>query len=58
MPSRPALEPTQPSIQLAPGALSPGIKRQRREADYSPPTSAEVKEMWIYTSTPPYTFMA
>jgi hypothetical protein len=24
----------------------------------SPPTSVEVKKMWIYTSTPPYTFMA
>jgi hypothetical protein len=24
----------------------------------SPPTSAEVKKMWIYTSTPPYAFMA
>jgi hypothetical protein len=23
-----------------------------------PPTSAEVKKMWIYTSTPPYAFMA
>jgi hypothetical protein len=26
---------------------------QGREADHSPPTSAEVKKMWIYTSTPP-----
>jgi hypothetical protein len=25
---------------------------------YSPPTSAKVKKMWIYTSTPPYAFMA
>jgi hypothetical protein len=23
----------------------------------TPPTSAEVKKMWIYTSTPPYVFM-
>jgi hypothetical protein len=29
-----------------------------READVSPPTSAEVKKMLIYTSTPPYAFMA
>jgi hypothetical protein len=28
------------------------------EADHSPPTSAEVKKIWIYTSTPPYAFMA
>jgi hypothetical protein len=43
---------------LLPGALSPGVKRQRREADHSPPASAEVKKIWIYTSTPPYAFMA
>jgi hypothetical protein len=29
-----------------------------KTADHSPPTSAEVKKMWIYTSTPPYVFMA
>jgi hypothetical protein len=40
------------------GALSPGVKRPGREADHSPPASAEVKKMWIYTSTPPYAFMA
>jgi hypothetical protein len=34
----------------------PGVKRQGREADHSPPTNAEVKKMWIYTSTPPYIF--
>jgi hypothetical protein len=36
------------------GALSPGVKRPGREADHSPPASAEVKK----TSTPPYAFMA
>jgi hypothetical protein len=40
------------------GALSPGVQRQGREADHSPPASAEVKKTWIYTSTPPYVFMA
>jgi hypothetical protein len=40
------------------GALSPGIKRPVREADHSPPASAEIKKMWIYTSTPPYAYMA
>jgi hypothetical protein len=29
-----------------------GVKRPGREADTSPPTSAEVKKVWIYTSTP------
>jgi hypothetical protein len=32
--------------------LFPGVKRQGREADHSSPTSAKVKIMWIYTSTP------
>jgi hypothetical protein len=31
-------------------ALSPGVKWQGREADHSPPASAEVKKLWIYTS--------
>jgi hypothetical protein len=35
-----------------------GVKRQGRAADHSPPTSIEVKKMWIYTSTLPYAFMA
>jgi hypothetical protein len=39
------------------GSLSQGIKQQRREADYSSTTRAEVKKMWIYTSTPPYVFV-
>jgi hypothetical protein len=34
---RPGMWPTQPSIQRVPGALSPGVKRQRREAEQSPP---------------------
>jgi hypothetical protein len=56
--SRPVLEPTRPPIQWVPGALSPGVKRAGREADHSPPASAEVKRMWIYKSTLPYAFMA
>jgi hypothetical protein len=39
-------------------ALSPGIQRPWREADHSPLASVEVKKMWIYTSIPPYAFMA
>jgi hypothetical protein len=35
--------PTQPPIQWVPGPLSPGIKRPGREADHSPPSSAEIK---------------
>jgi hypothetical protein len=51
--SRPVLGSTQPPIKWI-----PGLKRQGREADHSPPTGAEVKKMWIYTSTLLYVFMA
>jgi hypothetical protein len=44
--SRMALVPTQPPIQFVPGALSLGLKWPGREADHSPPSSAEVKE-WV-----------
>jgi hypothetical protein len=49
----PALGPSQPPIHWL-----PGVKRQGREADNSPPFSAEVKNTWSYTSSPPYAFMA
>jgi hypothetical protein len=35
-----------------------GVKRTGRESDHLPPTNAEVKNTWIYTSIPPYVFMA
>jgi hypothetical protein len=35
------------------GGFSPEVKRPRREADNSPPASAEFKEIWLYISTPP-----
>jgi hypothetical protein len=56
--SKPDLGPTQPPIQWISGTLYTGVKRPGREEDYSLPTSVEVKETWIYTSTPPYVFMA
>jgi hypothetical protein len=56
--SRPAVRSTKPPIQWVPGLLSPEVKRPGREVNHSPPTSAEVKKMWTYTSTPPYAFMA
>jgi hypothetical protein len=46
------------SCQWVPETLSLVVKQQRREADHSPPSSATVKNAWIYTSTPPYIFMA
>jgi hypothetical protein len=42
--SRLALGPTQPPIQWVSRSLSLGVKRPGREADYSPPSSTEVKE--------------
>jgi hypothetical protein len=41
--SRPALRPTQPPVQWVPG-LSRGKVRTGRDADPSPPPSAEVKK--------------
>jgi hypothetical protein len=39
------------------GVLSIGLKRQGRESDYLSPTSADIKEMWIYASIlPTYVF--
>jgi hypothetical protein len=54
---RPALGSTQPPIQWVPGALSPRVKRQGREADHSPPSSADVKNAWRYTSAPTHDVM-
>jgi hypothetical protein len=47
------LGPNEPPIQWIPEALSPGVKRPGREADHSPPSSAEFKNAWSYNSTPP-----
>jgi hypothetical protein len=41
-----------PRLHWVPETLSPGIKRPGSEADHSPPTTVEVMNTWIYTSTP------
>jgi hypothetical protein len=41
------------SYPMDTGGFSLGLKRLEREADHSPPSSAEVKNAWSYTSTPP-----
>jgi hypothetical protein len=38
--------------------FSLGVKRPGREANHSPPPSAEVKNTWSYTSIPQYAFVA
>jgi hypothetical protein len=55
---RVVLGPTQLPVQWVQGAYSSVVKRPGREADHSTPTGAEVKNMWIYTSTPPHVFVA
>jgi hypothetical protein len=50
--SRADLGLIQSPIEWIPGALSPGVKRPEREADHSPPTSADIKNTWIYIFTP------
>jgi len=49
---RSVLNNTHSLVQLVPGALTSGVKRPEREADHSPPSSAEVKDAWSYTSFP------
>jgi hypothetical protein len=46
------------SYSVGIGGHSPGVKRPGREADHSFPTSVEVKNTWVYTSTTPDVFMA
>jgi hypothetical protein len=51
--SRPALGPTQHHIQWVQGAPSLGVKWPGREANHSPPSSAEVKErVELYLHSP------
>jgi hypothetical protein len=56
--SRPVLGPTQSPIQWVPGSIYQGVKRPGHEADHTPPSSAKVKNVWSYTSTPLSVFMA
>jgi hypothetical protein len=51
--ARRVLEPSQPPIQWMTGASSLGVERLGREADHSPPTSAEVEKTCICACTRP-----
>jgi len=55
--SRPALGDNPISSAIYTGSLSPGVKRPGCEADHSPQSSAEVKNVCNYTSTHPYVFI-
>jgi hypothetical protein len=48
------LRPTQLPIQLVWGAVYIRVKRPEREANYSSPEKAELKNTWVYISTPIY----
>ena len=50
--SRPALGSTQPPIQSVPGTVPTG-KQSGLHVDHLPSYSTEVKNEWIYSSTPP-----
>ena len=47
-----------PASYSVPKVLSLGAKRVGREADHSPPYSAEFKTEWSYTSAPPICLIA
>jgi hypothetical protein len=51
------LGPTQPPIQGVPVALSLEVKWSGHEADHSHTSSAEVRNVWSYTSAPQYIFI-
>jgi len=46
------------SYSLAAICSFPGCKVARDEVHHSPPSSAEVKNAWWSTSTPPYAFIS
>jgi len=48
----PALGPIQPPVRWYRGSY-PEVKRSGRDVDQSHPSSAETKNEWSYTSTPP-----
>ena len=51
--SRPGLGPHPVSYAVDNGIFPLLVKLLQHEADYSPPPSAEIKNEWSYTSTPP-----
>jgi hypothetical protein len=47
---------THPPVQWAPGALHPGVKQPKLEADYSRPLNTVLKNALSFTSTPQASF--
>jgi hypothetical protein len=48
--SSPALGPPQPPTQWVRGTVSPGVKGPGRETGHLPPSHADIKNTWSYTS--------
>jgi hypothetical protein len=46
--SGPTLRSVQPPIQWVLGALYPGVKRQGREADHSPPAITKIETTYVF----------
>jgi hypothetical protein len=55
--SRPAVGPIKPPIQWVSGDIYPG-SNVSGVWRWPPPFSAEVKNAWNYTSTPPFVYIA
>ena len=49
--------PTEPPIRRVPCFFKQGLRRSRREANYLPPFSADVNNVWRCISAPPYAIM-
>jgi hypothetical protein len=56
--SRPFLGGTTNLFSMGSRGFSPAVKRPRREADHSSPSSVEVNNTWSYTSASPYVFLS
>jgi hypothetical protein len=48
---QPVCEAHPPSYSMGMGAVSPGVKRSKHQADHSSPSRTEVKNKWRYTSS-------
>jgi hypothetical protein len=55
---RPALGPIHLPTERVPRAAYPGVKWWKRDANHSPPSSAEIKNEWRHTATLHYVVMA
>jgi hypothetical protein len=55
--TRPFQGPSQSPVQWERSVFCVEVKRLKREADHSPPSSAKITNEWRFTSTPPPQFL-